>query len=104
MRYLQRHGYAIITTNYKTSYKELDIIAHKGGVLVFVEVKTRTSRAYGDGTEAMSARKKRDFRAGINRYLRENRWRADDLRADLITVLLNRARKTAKVRHFESVL
>lgn len=102
--YLRRQGYIIVTTNYKTSYKELDIVARKGNILVFIEVKTRTSLAYGDGTEAMSARKKRDFRQGINRYLRENRWRAADLRADLVTVLLDRSKGTAQVRHFESVL
>jgi putative endonuclease len=102
--YLQRHGYAILTTNYKTSYKELDIVAQRGDVLVFVEVKTRTSLAYGDGTEAMSPRKQRDFRAGINRYLRENRWRAADLRADLITVMLDRVQKTARVRQYKGVL
>lgn len=102
--YLQRRGYVILTVNYKTSYKELDIVAQKGDVLVFVEVKTRTSVAYGDGTEALSPRKKRDFRQGINRYLRENRWRAENLRADLITVMLDRAAKTAKIKQYESVL
>lgn len=102
--YLQRRGYAIMAMNYKTSYKELDIVAQRGDALVFVEVKTRTSLAYGDGTEALSPRKKRDFRQGINRYLRENRWRAEDLRADLITVLLDQGKGMAKIKHYESVL
>lgn len=103
-RYLQRHGYRIIATNYQTSYKELDIIAQQGDVLVFVEVKTRTSEQYGDGTEALSGRKKQSLRQGINRYIHEQATQAGDMRADLITVLLGANRKTARIHHYQSVL
>ena len=38
--WLERHGYSIITRNWRTRTGEIDIIAEKDGILVFVEVKT----------------------------------------------------------------
>ena len=49
--YLRRRGYRIIERNFKTKIGELDIIARDGGVLCFVEVRSRTSTAFGDAIE-----------------------------------------------------
>ena len=40
-QYLQKRGYTLITQNYRKSFGEVDIIAHKDDVLAFVEVKWR---------------------------------------------------------------
>ncbi len=47
MGYLKKKGYRIVGMNYNTRHGELDIIALRRRVLVFVEVKTRKSTAYG---------------------------------------------------------
>lgn len=39
--YLIRHGYSIIKHRYKTEYGEIDLIASKGNLLLFIEVKNR---------------------------------------------------------------
>jgi putative endonuclease len=51
--YLRRRGYRIIERNFKTKIGELDIIARDGGVLCFVEVRSRTSTAFGDAIETV---------------------------------------------------
>src|SRR5438874_6863022 len=56
-RELERRGYAILARRYRRRGGELDIIARDGPTLVFVEVKTRAGRAFGDGGEAVDARK-----------------------------------------------
>ncbi len=41
--YLQEQGYMILHTNWRYKHKEIDLVAKKDGLLVFVEVKTRTA-------------------------------------------------------------
>ena len=52
-QYLQSKGYTIIKRNYKTPYGEIDLIAKKPDLLVFCEVKFRSSDRYGTGLEAV---------------------------------------------------
>jgi len=59
VQFLKTQGYKIITQNYKTRIGEIDIIAREGDTLVFVEVKTRESIAYGKPFEAVDYFKKR---------------------------------------------
>lgn len=54
---LKQAGYSILEKNYQRSYGEIDIIARKGNVLVFVEVKYRRTSKFGFGKEAVNKRK-----------------------------------------------
>jgi putative endonuclease len=56
-RELQRRGYAILARRFRTRYGEIDIVAREGPTLVFVEVKTRSSPAFGSPAEAVTPRK-----------------------------------------------
>jgi putative endonuclease len=58
-QYLIGAGYDIIERNWRCPQGELDIVALGGTVLVFVEVKTRRSLAYGHPFEAVDVRKRR---------------------------------------------
>ena len=60
-KYLKKHKYKIIKSNYSTPFGEADIIAEKAGEIVFVEVKTRSSSAYGLPREAVREDKKRRY-------------------------------------------
>lgn len=52
-RYLREKGYDIIDANYKTHYGELDLVAQKGSIIVFAEVKLRTSERFGSPISAV---------------------------------------------------
>lgn len=69
--YLKKRGYKIITQNFKTRIGEIDIIAIEGDTLVFVEVKTRESIAYGKPFEAVDYFKKRKIANVALLYLKK---------------------------------
>lgn len=102
--YLIRHGYKIIDSNVKLSYQELDIVARKLDLTIFIEVKTRVSQAYGPAEDAYAFTKAERFRRGIEMYLKNNKISADQIRADLITVDINRLKKTARIKHYQDVI
>lgn len=56
---LQRRGYRILARNFRCPLGELDLVAADGGVIVFVEVKTRTTAGRGDPFDAITPRKQR---------------------------------------------
>lgn len=55
--HLQAKGYSLLCENYRTKIGEIDCIFQDGEELVFVEVKTRSSTAFGDPLEAVNRRK-----------------------------------------------
>ena len=57
--YLKANGYKIVERNYRTPFCEVDIIARKGEVLAFIEVKTRLSENFGRPCEAVTPAKQR---------------------------------------------
>lgn len=103
-RFLENNGYKIIDANVKTSFKEIDLIARRDNCLVFVEVKTRTSAVYGDASEAMFGKKLKNFRQAISLYLGRIKSGYVDIRADFISVDIDRQKKIAKIKHFKDVL
>lgn len=104
--YLIKHGFKIIGRNIKTSYKEIDIIAKLKDVLVFVEVKTRTSNKYGEADEGINSKKFKNLRYAVKRYLCDNDGKINyrDIRADLIAVDIDRNKKIAKIKHYRDII
>lgn len=104
--YLVDTGMTILERNWRCSAGELDIIARDGDALVFVEVKTRSSSAFGDPAEAVDRAKIERLRTLALRWLAEHRSEAGHwpaLRFDVIAVL--RAQSGApSIRHLKAVL
>ena len=69
--YLRRHGYRILARNYSCRFGEIDLIAEKDGVLLFVEVKLRTNLQYGAPREYVTVKKQEKLRAAALLYLSE---------------------------------
>src|SRR6266850_658421 len=71
-RYLRRHGYTIVARNYRLAAgdAEADLIAHEGGDIVIVEVKTRTTAAYGPPDRAIGPEKLRHLMRVVREYAR----------------------------------
>jgi putative endonuclease len=55
---LERRGYAILARRYRTRAGEVDLVARDGQTVVFVEVKTRATEAFGGGAAAVTWRKR----------------------------------------------
>jgi len=101
--YLVKYGYKILDTNVKLSYQELDIVALKDELIIFIEVKTRVSQFYGPAENAFQFTKLERFRRGIEMYINNKKLHVEEIRADLITVDIDRIKKTAKIKHYKDV-
>lgn len=75
--YLEQLGFSIITRNFRKMFGEIDIIAHKDSLLVFVEVKMRLSDAVDHG-ELIGYSKKKKIIATAHSFLTEYQDRYDD--------------------------
>lgn len=87
--YLRGKGYEIIRRNFRCKQGEVDIVAQKGGVLCFIEVKTRTSNQYGYPEESVNFNKKRHIRDTAKYYIMKNDLSEVDFQFDVITVELS---------------
>ncbi|MCB0976558.1 MAG: YraN family protein [Acidimicrobiales bacterium] len=83
------NGYEILDRNWRCRDGELDLVCRRGGTLVFSEVKTRSSLAYGHPAEAVTPNKQRKVRQVARRWLgeREDSWRPEEIRFDVVAVL-----------------
>lgn len=68
-RFLESKGLAIVARNYRTRFGEVDLVAREGATLVFVEVRRRTSRAFGGAAASVDARKQSRLVAAARHYL-----------------------------------
>jgi putative endonuclease len=67
--FLRRHGYRVLTRNFKTTRGEIDLVCRHGEVLVFVEVKTRGSVEWTRPSDAIGPAKEEALRLAAQRYL-----------------------------------
>jgi len=66
---LKDKGYEVVCKNYITKYGEIDIIARKEERLVFVEVKTRTNRSFGEPSESVGKDKRKRIRQTAESFI-----------------------------------
>lgn len=88
--HLEAQGWQIIDRNWRCPSGELDIVAwdEDERTLVFVEVKSRSSTAYGQPIEAISWRKLAKLRELATLWLRGTGSRAPNIRLDAVGVLM----------------
>ena len=84
--YLQEKGYLILERDWKSGHRDLDIVAQDGDTIVFVEVKTRRNRLFGEPEEAIDYQKRKSLQMTINHYV-SCRHINSDIRVDVITVV-----------------
>lgn len=95
---LEAAGYVILGRNYRCAYGEIDLIARDGDVIVFVEVKTRSSLAFGLPRDAVTAAKRRKLARTASHYLMTHVQEECPYRADIVEVAIVKGR-IAAVRH-----
>lgn len=97
-RFLTDNGYEILARNYRHQHAEIDIIAKKGKLLVFVEVKTRTNLSFGNPEEFVAGDKIKLIMKAAEHYIFTTDWQ-HDIRFDIVSVSM--ASNQVQVRHIE---
>src|SRR5215475_12494555 len=94
---LQRRGYAILARRYRRRGGELDIVARDGATIVFVEVKTRGGRSFGDAADAITGIKRHRMMHIAMDYLMRNHLTACPCRFDVVTIQFETGRPIIEV-------
>lgn len=71
-RFLETHGLALVTSNYRSRHGEIDLIMRDGPQLVFVEVRYRRHQHYGGALASIDRRKQARLIHTANRYLQSS--------------------------------
>jgi putative endonuclease len=86
VKYLQKQGYKILERNFHCRVGEIDIVVQDADVLVFVEVKTRWSKKFGEPCEAITPWKLRSIIKTGEYYKLLHPELSEDLRIDVVAV------------------
>lgn len=98
-RFLQKQGYEILERNkHYSRFCEIDIIAKQRDTIVFVEVKTRKTNAFGSPFEAITKTKFENIRKGVQFDLAENKVK--NYRIDVVGITL---KPQMKIEHLRNV-
>lgn len=98
--FLVNHGFEIVSRNYRYRRAEIDLIAKRDDWLIFVEVKTRSSSAYGEPEEAVTAKKVRMLFDAAEEYIFAIDWHGH-IRFDIVSVKVGAA---PEILHFEDAI
>ena len=90
--YLTKIGYQIMSRNWRVREGELDIVARdQNGLIIFVEVKTRTSIAFGDPLESIDRKKLFRIQKLALAWLATNLRLGNPYRIDSAGVIISRS-------------
>ncbi len=101
--YLIRKGYKILNKNIKLSYQEIDIIAQKNKIIIFIEVKTRTSYKFGAANDTFSSQKMKNLHKAVENYIYKNKIPEKFISIDLISIDIDKYRKIANIKHYKNI-
>lgn len=83
--YLKTKGFTILATNFRYKRAEIDLIACNEEILVFAEIKTRSSDKFGFPEEFVSNRKIELFLTAAEEFIETHNWQKD-IRFDIIAI------------------
>jgi putative endonuclease len=86
--HLERAGWTILARNFRLGHREIDLVARRGEVVAFVEVKTRAGLGYGHPLEAITALKRREIQRVAQIWVERHGRDGDVYRYDAVAVLI----------------
>ncbi|TBV80347.1 MAG: YraN family protein [Desulfobulbaceae bacterium] len=92
--FLEQAGYQILARNYRTRGAELDIVALDRDELVFVEVKSRNTLAFGSPLEAITRHKQGKIALAAREYLLREKAQGVAARFDVVAVIFTKGKPT----------
>jgi putative endonuclease len=101
-RWLHRRGYKIVAGGKRSRFGEIDLVAIKGRLLVFIEVKTRRSGELGHPAEAVGPDKQRRIVRAALAFMKENGLSENPCRFDVMALIWPASARHPAVQHFES--
>jgi putative endonuclease len=99
-KYLLDKGYQVLDQNFNARYGEIDLVALDTDCVVFVEVKTRTSAAYGNPEDSITPAKLEKLENTALLWLQAHPEAPDDWRLDVIAILVDRLNNVNDIKHF----
>ena len=96
--YLVERGWTIEAANYRFGRREVDLVARRGNLIAFVEVKTRAGAGYGTPEEAVTRLKRREIELVAQEYLVRHRLEDVDVRFDVLALTVG---PEARITHLE---
>ncbi len=99
-RFLSAKGMAVIGRRVRAGRRgEIDLVVRDGGVLVFVEVKTRADESFGRPMDAVDRDKRRALSRAALRFLRARRWPRIPFRFDVVEIVGSEGGEIPVLRH-----
>jgi putative endonuclease len=86
VKYLENKNYKILKRNYVCPLGEIDVIARRENDLVFVEVKTRSTAAFGGALLAVTELKRRKTARAAISYIKRFKPKYDNIIFDIIAI------------------
>ena len=102
--FLERKGYHIIETNYRSPEGEIDIIARHGDFLVFVEVRTKSSLKFGSPEESITPAKMQRIRTAATYYHQAHSHLPPLWRIDVVAIELSPNKKPSRIELIENAV
>lgn len=100
--YLKKQGYKILERNFHCKQGEIDIIARDKKEIVIIEVKTRTSKSYGEAAEAVDIRKQKHIYHTAQYYLYKKKLEKEAVRIDVIEIYIEKAE--TRIHHIKKAI
>ncbi len=104
LEFLKNRGYRILETNARTPFGEIDIVARKKGVPIFVEVKTRATSSLGPPYLSITKTKERHIVKNALAYLKRRGLVESCWRIDVVSVKLNYEYRVESIELFENAV
>jgi putative endonuclease len=98
-QHLRQKGYTILAVNWRAGRSEVDMIAHIGNTLVFVEVKTRNTEFFGLPESFVTEKKQQQLSRAAEMYCTKHTNGEMEVRYDIVAVIINKEEE--KILHFE---
>jgi len=99
--FLQSQGLHVLERQYKKSCGEIDLICQDGDEVVFVEVKSRTSLAFGYPEDSVTPEKIRHILRVAERYLFETKRTESPWRIDVLAIEFHM--EQPKITHLKNI-
>ena len=100
-RYLRKHGYEVVSASFRSRYGEIDLIAHNGKYICFVEVKARSEGQLFRPADSVTASKRSKIISTANIYLSQNETKLQP-RFDISEVFVSDSGQVIKINYLEN--